>query len=51
MPGPAEPVAKAVPKEYEEGRTYVTPWDVPEPEPTDPPMENMFPLTTRFAEM
>ena len=51
MPGPAEPVAKAVPKEYEEGRTYVTPWDVPEPEPTDPPMENMFPLTTRLAEM
>jgi hypothetical protein len=28
----------------------VTPWDVPEPEPTDPPSEKMFPFTTRLPE-
>ena len=51
MVGPAVPDAKAAPKEYELGRTYVTPWEVPEPEPTDPPMEKILPLTTRFADM
>jgi hypothetical protein len=51
MVGPAVPDVKAVPNEYEPGRTYVIPWDVPDPDPTDPPILKILPLTTRFAEI